>query len=154
MALPDRQAAAGERVGGAGGGAEAEVALVLYDGWCNLCDSSVGFILRRDRRSRFRFAALQSAPGIAAGATCGGETRLEDTLVVVYCGRCLTRSAAVLTILALLPFPWPLLTAARVLPRRMRDWAYDVVAQNRTAWFGRPRVCMTSLAEYEDRFLG
>ena len=127
--------------------------IVLYDGWCNLCDSSVAFILRRDRHARFRFAALQSPAGTALLGGCASDERLDGTMVLVYGGRCRTRSEALLTILGLLPAPWPLLTALRILPKGARDWGYDLVARNRSRVFGRPRVCMTSLADCRDRFL-
>jgi len=45
------------------------------------------------------------------------------------------------------------LTAFAVVPRGARDWAYDLIARNRSKWFGRTDVCMTSLAEYKDRFI-
>jgi predicted DCC family thiol-disulfide oxidoreductase YuxK len=76
-----------------------------------------------------------------------------ETLVLSYQGRCQTRSEALLTILGRLPPPWPLLVVLRVVPRGLRDRGYDFVARNRAKWFGRPKVCMTSLAEYRDRFL-
>ena len=127
--------------------------IVLYDGWCNLCDSSVAFILRRDRHARFRFAALQSPAGTGLLGGCAPDERLDGTMVLVYGGRCRTRSEALLTILRLLPSPWPWLTAFAVVPLRVRDRAYDLVARHRSKWFGRTDVCMTSLAEYKDRFI-
>ena len=127
--------------------------IVLYDGWCNLCDSSVAFILRRDRHARFRFAALQSAAGTALLGGCASDERLDGTMVLVYGGRCRTRSEALLTILRLLPSPWPWLTAFAVVPLRVRDRAYDLVARHRSKVFGRPETCMTSLGGYRDRFL-
>lgn len=126
--------------------------IILYDGWCNLCDSSVAFILRRDRHARFRFAALQSPAGV--GLSVGWEsTPPEDTIIVVESGRCRTRSEAVLAIVTRLPAPWSWLRAARFVPRAWRDWAYDVVARHRRRWFGRPSICMTRLPGFEDRFL-
>ena len=127
--------------------------IVLYDGWCNLCDSSVAFILRRDRHARFRFAALQSPAGTGLLGGCASDEPLDGTMVLVYGGRCRTRSEALLTILRLLPSPWPWLTAFAVVPLRVRDRAYDLVARHRSKWFGRTDVCMTSLAEYNDRFI-
>ena len=127
--------------------------IVLYDGWCNLCDSSVAFILRRDRHARFRFAALQSTAGTALRSACGPAHRTEETMVLVVGGRCRTRSEAMLAILGLLPAPWPLLTVFAIVPRRARDWGYNLVARHRSKVFGRPEACMTSLGGYRDRFL-
>jgi len=127
--------------------------IVLYDGWCNLCDSSVAFILRRDRRARFHFAALQSPAGAALLSGCASDERLDETMVLVYGGRCRTRSEAILAILGLLPAPWPLLTVFAIVPKRARDWGYDLVARNRSKVFGRPQACMTSVGGYRGRFL-
>jgi predicted DCC family thiol-disulfide oxidoreductase YuxK len=127
--------------------------IVLYDGWCNLCDSSVAFLLQRDRQARLRFAALQSAAGKALLGRCESNERLDGTLVLVYQGRCRTRSDAVLTILGLLPWPWPLLGWLRLIPRRLRDRIYAIIARHRLAWFGRAGVCQTSLAGYAERFV-
>ena len=38
-------------------------AIVLFDGECNFCDSSVQFIIKRDPDGFFQFAALQSDIG-------------------------------------------------------------------------------------------
>jgi predicted DCC family thiol-disulfide oxidoreductase YuxK len=141
---PDRPAPAGPGL---------DRPIILYDGWCNLCDSSVAFVARRDRAARFRFAALQSPAGAAAWQTCNEKDRPDETLIVVDRGQCHTRSSALLTILGQLPPPWPLLTVLRVVPRQARDWAYDIVARNRRRWFGRPRACMTSLLGLRDRFV-
>jgi len=130
----------------------AEPPVVLYDGWCNLCDSSVAFILRRDRHGVFRFAALQSATARKLLGACAPDKRLDETLVLVHRARCETRSDAILTILGLLPAPWPVFRGLCIVPRRLRDWTYDFVARRRTRWFGRTTVCMTSLAAYADRF--
>jgi predicted DCC family thiol-disulfide oxidoreductase YuxK len=127
--------------------------VVLYDGWCNLCDSSVALLLRLDRRARLRFAALQSTAGEALRHRYPADDRLEETLVLVYQGRCRGRSDAVLTILGLLPPPWRWLTVLTIVPRRVRDRAYELIARHRTKWFGRKQVCMTSLPAERDRFL-
>jgi predicted DCC family thiol-disulfide oxidoreductase YuxK len=158
----------GERAGGNGGASVENLPpldrdsaalgqatpVVLYDGWCNLCDSSVAFLLRLDRFARLRFAALQSPVGEALRARCGSADRLDDTLVLIYQGRCRTRSGAVLTLFELLPWPWPLLGWLKVIPRAVRDVVYRFIARRRLAWFGRAPVCRTSRAGYRERFVG
>ena len=37
--------------------------LILFDGVCNLCNSSVQYVIKRDKKDRFRYAALQSEIG-------------------------------------------------------------------------------------------
>jgi len=38
-------------------------AVVLFDGVCNFCDSSVNFIIDHDREGYYKFAPLQSEEG-------------------------------------------------------------------------------------------
>ncbi len=37
--------------------------ILLFDGVCNLCNSSLNFIIRHDKKNQFKFAALQSDIG-------------------------------------------------------------------------------------------
>jgi predicted DCC family thiol-disulfide oxidoreductase YuxK len=114
----------------------------------------VRFLIARDPKARFRFAALQSE---AARAACVGHelraTRTQDTVVVIEDGRALERSDAALAIARHLPFPWPLLGAFRALPRGVRDAMYGLVAGNRHRWFGRSEACMVPTPEIRARFL-
>ena len=130
---------------------ESSRAIVLFDGVCNLCNSSVHFIIARDPAARFRFAALDSA----AGQRLLAESGLSGSLSVVLIenGRAYTRSAAALRIARRLRFPWPLLYALIVVPRPLRDAVYDWIARNRYRWFGKREVCMTPTPELRSRFL-
>ena len=135
------------------GGREADRPVILYDGWCNLCDSSVAFVLSHDRAAHFRFAALQSPAAAALLVGCPSKEHLERTMVLVESGRCRTRSEAVLAILGRLPAPWRWLQVLTIVPRPVRDRVYDLIARHRTTWFGRTRICMTSMNGARDRFL-
>ncbi len=44
---------------------DADGAIVVFDGVCALCNGWVDFLLARDRRGRYRFAAMQAPPGRA-----------------------------------------------------------------------------------------
>ena len=127
--------------------------VILFDGECNLCASVVAFILPRDRRGRFRFAALQSDSGrrLLAGAGC--EVGAFSTVVLVEGDRCWARSDAVLRICHHLPLPWPALAGLWLLPRPLRDAAYALIADQRRHWFGRRSTCLLSVPGWEDRFL-
>lgn len=113
--------------------------VVLFDGVCNLCNGLVQFIIRRDPHARFKFAPMTSFA--------------DDTMVLVEHGRRFVRSDAVLRIARQLRAPWPLLFVFIVVPRPLRDWAYDVVARRRYRWFGRRETCMVPTPELGARFL-
>lgn len=117
--------------------------LVLYDDACGLCQASVRFIARRAPQGRFRFAPLQPpvteamlrASGAMAGAARqGADAAAGDrprTLVLVEGGRLYTRSTAALRIARRLRFPWNALAIGLLVPRRLRDAVYDLVARHR-----------------------
>jgi predicted DCC family thiol-disulfide oxidoreductase YuxK len=129
------------------------VALVLFDGVCNLCNAVVRFIIPRDPRGHFQFATLTSE---AAGRVLGflpGAAPLPDSVVLVEDGQVFTRSDAALRICRRLTFPWPLAYALIVLPRGFRDHVYDAVARRRYRWFGRRDQCMIPDSSIRSRFL-
>jgi predicted DCC family thiol-disulfide oxidoreductase YuxK len=131
-----------------------EPPLVLFDGVCNLCNASVRWIIERDRREVFRFASLQSRAAEAAIASARDKPAVvPDSIILVECGRVLSRSDAVLAIASRLGFPWNLAAVARIVPRGVRDALYAWIAANRYRWFGRREACMVPRAGLSSRFL-
>jgi predicted DCC family thiol-disulfide oxidoreductase YuxK len=129
------------------------VAVILFDGVCNLCNGFVQFVIRRDPAGRFRFGTLQSEAArrlIASSAVTGP---LPDSIVLVEDGRIWTQSSAALRVARRLSFPWPLAYAFVLVPRALRDWVYQVVARNRYRWFGKREVCMVPTPALRARFI-
>jgi predicted DCC family thiol-disulfide oxidoreductase YuxK len=113
------------------GGAQTQGPIVLFDGECGFCSRLVLFVVPRDPAGHFRFAPLQSQTGQRILARAGMPREELDTLVVVEGERILTRSDAALRIAAGLTGFWRALRFARIVPRAVRDRAYDLVARNR-----------------------
>ena len=130
------------------------MAIVLFDGVCNLCQGVVRFIIERDPHERFHFAPLGSTAASEALQHSAFQGPLGDTVVLVRDGRVFLRSDAVLEIARGLTFPWPLAYALTVIPRPLRDWVYNVVAHHRYRWFGRQERCLVPTADLRRRFLG
>ncbi|MFQ5683484.1 MAG: thiol-disulfide oxidoreductase DCC family protein [Candidatus Binatia bacterium] len=128
-------------------------AVVLFDGFCNLCIASVRFIIKRDPQDNFRFASLQSELGRKILEDKGLTLEAVDTLVLVAGSRCLTRSDAAIGIAKGLTGFWPVLGVLSIVPRPVRDKCYALVARNRYKWFGRQETCMIPSQETPDRFL-
>lgn len=125
--------------------------LLLFDGVCNLCNASVQWIIRRDKKALFRFASLQSEYAGQLPALKGKT--MPDSLVLLDRDRVYVKSSAALRIARLLGFPWNLLTAGCVLPVFLRDAIYDWVARNRYRWFGKSEACMIPTPELKSRFM-
>jgi predicted DCC family thiol-disulfide oxidoreductase YuxK len=127
--------------------------LILFDGVCLLCSAWVRFVVRRDPAARFRFVAIQDAAGWGMAARLGISAVEPETNAVVLGGRASFKSDAALAVLRHLP-GWRWTAALRVVPRPLRDWAYDRVARNRYRLFGRTEACMVPTPELSARFLG
>ena len=134
-------------------------ALVLYDGLCGLCDRSVQWLLRHDRRNALVFAPLQgeTAKPYLAAATGRGDDGL-DTVVLVErdqrgVERVHVRSEAAFRLLRQIGGAWSALAWFRVLPRALTDAAYRFVSRRRRRWFGRLDACRVPDANTRGRFL-
>jgi predicted DCC family thiol-disulfide oxidoreductase YuxK len=126
--------------------------IMLYDGVCNLCNSSVRFVLKRDKAGIFRFAALQSAKACELLEPYGTKVGL-DTIYLIENGRLYDRSSAALRIMRRLRFPWPLMTIFLVVPKPLRDIVYNWIGRNRYRWFGHTDACQIPDAAVQNRFL-
>ena len=127
--------------------------LVVFDGVCNLCAGSVDFILRHETAPALRFAPVQSHTGARVISELGFDPGDAKTFVLVEAGRAYVRSSAAIRVARHLRWPWRALAAFWIVPRPIRDWAYDRVAANRYRWFGRKDSCMVPSPELRRRFV-
>lgn len=128
--------------------------VILFDGVCKLCNAWSNFIIRHDRRRRFRLASVQSPEGKAILAHFGYPTERFDTMLVVRKGVCLEKSDAFFAVMNELGFPWKALLVFRLIPKRLRDWLYDRIALNRYALFGKYDYCSLPSPDHAGRYLG
>jgi predicted DCC family thiol-disulfide oxidoreductase YuxK len=131
--------------------------VLLYDGVCGFCNKTVQMILDRDRRGTMRFAALQSVYGQAIVAR-HAELRDVDSVVFVEnprdgAERVYVRSEAALRVAKYLGGAWKIFLAAKIIPKRLRDFLYDLFARNRYKLFGKYDSCMLPPPEVRSRFL-
>ena len=127
--------------------------IVYFDGVCNLCNGAVQFVLKRDKKGVFRFAALQSEEGQELLARIGLSGEALKTIVLVEDGTVYTHSTAALRLARRLSGLWPLLYVFILVPRPVRDGVYNWIARNRYRWFGRTESCMLPRPEWKERFL-
>lgn len=126
--------------------------IVLFDGECHFCDASVQFILARDRKAAFQFAALQSEAGQALLKEFSVPSDV-NSLVLIEGSYYYTKSTAALKIAKQLDGLWKLLYGAILIPRPIRDGLYRYIAKNRYKWFGKKEACRLPSAEQRERFL-
>jgi predicted DCC family thiol-disulfide oxidoreductase YuxK len=127
--------------------------VLLFDGVCNLCNSSVQWVLIHDRKGIFRFAALQSDTGQALLRTWNRPTEDFDSVVLVDGDRLLLHSDVPLEIVRRIGGWWQLLYVFKVIPRSIRNVIYRWIARNRYRWFGKRESCMLPRPEWKSRFV-
>ena len=127
--------------------------IILFDGVCNFCNSSVNFIMDKDKKNRFVFAALQSAPGVELMKRFRLNPDELASLILIENERYFSRSTAALRISKGLGFPWSSFYIFIIIPSFLRNIAYRIIAMYRYKWFGRRDSCRIPSPKEESRFL-
>jgi predicted DCC family thiol-disulfide oxidoreductase YuxK len=127
--------------------------LILFDGVCVLCSRWVQFVIARDPAASFHFVAVQEAYGQALAQRLGIDTEFPETNAALLGGRAYFKSDAAIEVLSRLP-RWSWVRIGRLMPRWLRDAAYDLIARNRYRWFGRTDQCLLPTPELARHFLG
>lgn len=128
-------------------------AIILFDGVCNLCNSSVQFVIRNDKKKLFQFASLQSNSGKALLEKYGLNSNDLNTFVLIHNDKAYTQSTAALNVAGQLSGAVKLLTFFKIVPPYIRDIVYKFIAKNRYKWFGQRDACMIPTPELKSRFL-
>lgn len=126
--------------------------IILFDGICNLCNSTVSFLITRDKKKLFRFAALQSETGKTLLQKNSISEEQVSTLIYLRNGNCLMQSTAIIYILRDLGGIWKCFYPLIYLPLPIRDAIYSFIARHRYHLFGKRNQCMTPTPELKDRF--
>ena len=127
--------------------------IVFFDGVCNLCNQSVQFLIKKDKKDIFKFASLQSQTG---QEFCKAQNiSLNELTSVIYFkdGKTHIKSSAALHALKDLGGLWQLSFGFIIVPKVIRDFVYDLIAKNRYRLFGKRQECMLPTAENKAKFL-
>jgi predicted DCC family thiol-disulfide oxidoreductase YuxK len=128
--------------------------IIIFDGVCNLCNSSINYVIDNDKNDIFRFVSLQSDLGIALQNYLGIEIDNIDSIILYNPNEAYyLRSTGALKIMKEFSGLWKLSTIAFLLPRIFRDKIYDFIASNRYKWFGNEDNCRIITPELKSKFL-
>ncbi len=128
--------------------------IIIFDGLCNLCDSSVQIIIKQDKKDIFRFVPLQSSLGQKIIKHIGIATAQIDSMILYEPGKAYYyKSDAVFRIVKELSGPYKALLVFSILPKRLLNYLYEYVARNRYDWYGRQESCMIPTPELQSKFL-
>lgn len=126
---------------------------VLFDGVCNLCNGFVQFIIRHDKKKKFKFASLQSKFSQQYLLETNQSTTQFTSFIYLRNGKELKQSTAALYVLKDLQSFISLLFILIIIPPFIRNYVYNIVAKNRYKWFGKREACMVPNENLKARFL-
>lgn len=128
--------------------------IILFDGVCNLCDSSIQFIIKHDKKDLFRFVALQSEIGMEIIKHIGVDTSKIDSILLYEPGKAYYyKSEAALKIAKELGGIYTAISWFGILPKFLTNSVYDYIAKNRYKWYGKKDACMIPTPELKAKFL-
>jgi predicted DCC family thiol-disulfide oxidoreductase YuxK len=128
--------------------------LILFDGICNLCNASVQYVIKHDKKNVFIFAPLQGETGQFIIEKFKIDTSKIDSILLYSKQKGLSyKSTAALKIAGKLGFPLNLLKLLLIVPVFIRNWVYNYIAKNRYKWFGKQSECMIPTEKLKAKFL-
>ncbi len=135
-------------------GVPSDKKLILFDGVCNLCNTSVQYAIKHDKKNIFMFTALQSHVGQHIVKHYNIDTsKIDSILLYTPIKGIHYKSTAALKVASQLGFPTNLMTVFLIVPNFIRNWVYDFIAKNRYKWYGKKESCMIPTPELKGKFL-
>jgi predicted DCC family thiol-disulfide oxidoreductase YuxK len=127
--------------------------ILLFDGVCNLCSSSVQFVLTHNKKENVKFASLQSEFASNALSNSNLPANYLNSLVLLENGKTYVKSDAALRLAKHLNGLWKLAGVLQIVPTFIRNPIYDWIANNRYRWYGKKEVCWIPEPKWKARFL-
>lgn len=116
--------------------------ILFYDGECGLCQRSVSILARCDENKELKFAPLNGS----TYQTFFKEPAQMNTVIYLEGKTTFAKSSAILKCFQSLGGIYKLVGLLKLIPRPIRDWFYDRVANNRDKF-------SCALVTKDDRFL-
>ncbi|HEY2725720.1 MAG TPA: DCC1-like thiol-disulfide oxidoreductase family protein [Parafilimonas sp.] len=127
--------------------------IILFDGICNLCNTSVQYVIKHDPEHTFRFASLQSSFAQKLFSKNNLPLNNFNSFVLFINKKIYTRSTAALMVAKKLKGFIRFLYAFMIIPKFIRDAVYNIIAKNRYKWFGKKNECWIPTPELKNLFL-
>ncbi len=127
--------------------------IIIFDGVCNFCNRTVNIILKHDKDNYFQFAPSQSNVANEIMQQFSLEEKAIASVILIDNEKVYTKTDAVIQIATQLS-GWPkLFRFLKFIPKSIRDFGYDLIANNRYSLFGKKPSCMIPEPSIRDRFL-
>ncbi len=128
--------------------------IILFDGVCNLCNTAVQFIIKRDKNDVFRFVAIQSNLGQSVLKHLNIDSSKTDSIILYVPNYAYyIKAEAALRIAKELNTWHSILYYFNIIPPIVKNTIYDSIATNRYKWYGKKEHCMVPTSELKAKFL-
>ena len=127
--------------------------IILFDGVCNLCNASVNFVIKHDKKEQFLFASLQSDASKEILLHFNLKNLNEETVFLIENNKVYDKSTAALKIAKHLDDGFKVFYVFFIIPKFLRDWIYRFISNHRYQWFGKRKSCMIPSLKLKNRFL-
>lgn len=127
--------------------------IILFDGVCNLCNASVNFIIKHDKKAQFLFASLQSDAAKEKLLQYNSKKIKMDSIVLIQNNKIYEKSTAALRIAKDLSGGFKFLYMLIIIPKFIRNLGYNYLAKNRYKWYGKKESCMIPSSKIKNRFI-
>ncbi len=127
--------------------------ILFFDGVCNLCQSAVQFVIKRNAKKNVLFCSLQSDIAKTTLAQYNIDSSQTKSIVYLCKGKAHVKSSAALYVSKQLNGLWPMVFILVAIPPFIRNTVYNWVAKNRYKWYGKKETCWLPAAEWSNRFL-
>lgn len=129
--------------------------LILFDGYCGLCNKFVDYVLRKDATHIFKLAPIQGETAAQVIATHSLKVVLSDPSSIIYIDGDIVyeKSDAVLHIMSKLSKVGALYNLLFYVPKIIRNPSYELIAKYRYKIFGKQQSCRMPTKEEKDRLL-
>ncbi|MCS7053890.1 MAG: DUF393 domain-containing protein [Ignavibacterium sp.] len=109
--------------------------IILYDGDCNFCNFWIKFLIKYDKEDKFFLASLSSDLGKTLLKKIQIDSEKIDSIILINNNKVFVKSEAVLMICKNLGGWLRYLFLLKVVPIRIRDFIYDLIAKYRNRIF-------------------
>ena len=127
--------------------------IILFDGVCNLCDSSVQFIIKHDAKDIFRFVAIQSELGSKILNYLGIDSSKVDSIILYIPNVGYYTKANAVFLIAKELKTWHSYLSYLSFIGKYGDFIYDYIAKKRYKWYGKKESCMIPTLDNHSKFL-
>ena len=105
--------------------------ILLIDSSCPLCNKSVAFIIKSGGENKYKFMSLYSQDGKRYLKKYGFPDNYNKSVVLIHRNKAFVKSEVLLKIAESLNGIYFYLTWLKLIPRRLRNWMYDLIAKHR-----------------------